>query len=164
MTTILNLSPNATEADILKAWKRYGVGRNSKLDAAVRGKLRSMKTCRGPIRDKSEAKFQKEIRNYFGKEGAAVLLGSKQVGWPDTYVGSLFWTGWLELKVGSQLSDLQLNIIEKLTANKVPVFCARYVLGQVVLTNDEKEYGRCAWPGSLWVVLNTASELLFPLI
>ena len=59
-------------------------------------------------------------------------------GWPDLYLYSRIWTGWLELKAGSNpLDPLQRAQIKSLRMQHVPVFVLRGLTPKAAILQDE---------------------------
>lgn len=66
-------------------------------------------------------------------------------GWPDVYLFSRIWTGWLELKVGKNPADpLQRVQIRNLRMQHVPAFVLRGITPKLAILEDEngKEIGQ----------------------
>jgi len=94
----------------------------------------------------SEAEFQAELRRKLeGPQGGAYVMKSHgnrmQRGWPDLYVASPHWSGFLELKVDqNQASGSQQSRIKALRDRLVPAFVLRRVDGRWVTLENEKGF------------------------
>lgn len=110
-----------------------------------------------------ESSFQTTLMKRLHKEGAMVFnmcgSGFQISGIPDLYVAHMRWTGWLELKVKSKLSDPQKRVISELVHRRVPAFVVRK-FHQIVAC--EWVDGDVFWEGELkvWSTLIEATDAL----
>lgn len=87
----------------------------------------------------NESQFRDRIKelipiHYFKIHGNMM----QKSGWPDVYVYSRIWTGWLELKVGSNKADpLQVQCIKALKMQHVPAFVLRGLTKRAAILEDE---------------------------
>jgi len=69
---------------------------------------------------KNETQWKAALRREFDKVGVSLSLhghGMQAPGWPDLFVGSKVWSGWVELKAhDGELSAAQRIVGRKLTA------------------------------------------------
>lgn len=104
---------------------------------------------------KNESAFNRWWSQRFVEAGAVVLpvVGHEmqQPGWPDRYVASIWWTGWIEGKAGTRLSTSQRMRHEALHSRGEPVYVWRIGdsiqvewLDEVVAHIDYGEVGRTA--------------------
>ena len=91
-----------------------------------------------------ESQFQRDVQQSLKAAGAVTFHvhggDTRQAsGWPDLYVAHRKWNGWLELKVGAQLSILQKQRITDLRIRGVYAYVLMWNVGFWIVQNVERE-------------------------
>lgn len=93
----------------------------------------------------SEKSFQTAIVKFLRQRDALVFnfIGNVfQSGVPDLFVAHDYWTGWMELKVGTgKLTDQQRNNLTQLRQRNCKAYVVRLTkLGNVMLANPAEDW------------------------
>jgi len=90
-----------------------------------------------------ERDFQRNVIKFLKQRNAVVfnLIGNAfQRDLPDLYVAHLYWSGWIELKVGkNKPTPSQISVLERLRQRKVNAFVLTYKASDGYLVSDLKK-------------------------